>query len=78
MRFWDGVSKWQKRPEGDNQDLTMNDCLLALSRLSALKILSLNEIAFECFLRATPAFLFVFNRPLRPVHTINGALSAYK
>jgi hypothetical protein len=55
----------------------MNDCLLALSCLSALKILSLKEIAFERFLHATPVF-FVFNRPPRPVHTINSALSAHQ
>jgi len=42
----------------------MNDCLLALSCLSALKILSLKEIAFERFLHATPVFfLYLIAHP---------------
>jgi hypothetical protein len=41
----------------------MNDRLLALSCLSALKILSLKEIAFERFLHATPVFLYLIAHP---------------
>lgn len=46
----------------------MNDRLLALSCLSALKILSLKKIAFERFLHATPVFLYLIAHPATSSH----------